>query len=262
MNARPAIAVCAQPPHDPAAQCYANELAAELNLPLIDAAAPGDVELLLTAHAHRLELHVVGGEAELRGGRPILVNLLQVDTRSPAGRRGRQPIARAVGLVARKEAGRSPPRVLDATAGYGEDAWLLASLGCSVIAVERSPIVAALLRDGLRRAAQVAPSIAARIELRLGDSKTLAPLMDEVDVVYLDPMFPGGRKTVERKPMRVLRKLVGADEDADDLLRAALARKVHRVVVKRPLRAAVVAGVTPTVTHKGRAMRYDVYVQP
>lgn len=200
-------------------------------------------------------------QGELAGGHAVSVDLLALDVTSPMGRRVRQPIAKAVGLPARKEAGLGPPTVIDATAGFGDDTWLLASLGCRVIAIERSPIMAALLRDGLRRAAQVQPDIAARIDLRLGDSAQLLAKLHPPDVVYLDPMFPTGRKTLERKPMRVLRTLVGPDDDAQTLFDAARATGVHRIVVKRPLRAPVLTPTTPTTTHKARGLRYDVYIQ-
>jgi 16S rRNA (guanine1516-N2)-methyltransferase len=258
------IAVCPEPGSGVEAARQARELAAELHLPLVEQpqAAGDDVVMLLIAEAERLSLRVVGGDdVQLRGGRAIAVDLLQVDTRSPAGRRTRQPIARAVGLGRRQAGKRTAPMVIDATAGFGEDAWLLASLGCRVMAVERSPIVAALLRDGLRRAADVYPQIAERLELRVGDGRTVVQTVSDADVIYLDPMFPVGRKTVERKAMRVLRLLVGADEDAVALFRAARASDARRVVVKRPLRAAALDGQPPTVTHQGRAMRYDVYVK-
>ena len=44
------------------------------------------------------------------------------------------------------------PTIVDATAGFGKDSLLLASLGCSVALLERSPLVAAMLADGWQRA--------------------------------------------------------------------------------------------------------------
>jgi 16S rRNA (guanine1516-N2)-methyltransferase len=76
-------------------------------------------------------------------------------------------------------------------------------------------------------------------------------------------MFPGGRKTKERKPLRVLRMLAGDDDDAPALLEAALATGVHRVCVKRPLRAPVIENEErpgPDVVYKGKAVRFDVYL--
>ncbi|MEO1926668.1 MAG: class I SAM-dependent methyltransferase, partial [Gammaproteobacteria bacterium] len=57
-----------------------------------------------------------------------------------------QGIAKAIGLNKLKS-----PTVLDTTAGLGKDAFILASLGCTVTLLERSPIIHALLEDGFRR---------------------------------------------------------------------------------------------------------------
>ncbi len=59
----------------------------------------------------------------------------------------KQALARAVGI---KPGIR--PSIIDATAGLGKDGFLLASLGCYVTMIERSPLLAALLSDGLERA--------------------------------------------------------------------------------------------------------------
>ncbi|TBL57379.1 16S rRNA (guanine(1516)-N(2))-methyltransferase, partial [Klebsiella oxytoca] len=62
------------------------------------------------------------------------------------GGRG-EAVAKAVGI--KKD---YLPDVVDATAGLGRDAFVLASIGCNVRMVERHPVVAALLEDGLKRA--------------------------------------------------------------------------------------------------------------
>ena len=45
-------------------------------------------------------------------------------------------------------------RAVDATAGFGEDSLLLAAAGYNVELYEYDPVIAALLRDALRRAAR------------------------------------------------------------------------------------------------------------
>lgn len=104
------------------------------------------------------------------------------------GGRG-QSIAKAVGL---KQG--VMPSVVDGTAGLGRDAFVLASLGCTVTMVERHPVVAALLEDGLRRAyqdAEIGDWMRERMRLFHGSSlEALSKLAQEVDVVYLDPMYP------------------------------------------------------------------------
>jgi 16S rRNA (guanine1516-N2)-methyltransferase len=47
-----------------------------------------------------------------------------------------QDIAKAIGLHKFKN-----PRVIDATAGLGREAFVLASLGCHLTLLERSPII-------------------------------------------------------------------------------------------------------------------------
>ncbi|MEM9883836.1 MAG: class I SAM-dependent methyltransferase [Planctomycetota bacterium] len=220
-----------------------------------DPRAEGDV-------GHRLELRVVEPGHALAGGRGVAADPLALDTDSAAGRSRRSPIHRAFGLH-RRRAGDAPLRVLDATAGLGEDAWLLAAAGGRVTAVERHPVVHALLADGLRRAAERMPDVAARVTLLspADAAAVLAEPPEPFDAVLLDPMFPGAdrRRTLERKPLRVLRMLCGDDADADALLPAALGVARWRVVVKRPKHAPPLAGRPPAAEHAGRGLRFDVY---
>ena len=232
----------------------ADTLARNLNLPRAEAPEDSRFEMVLVPTPHRLELRVIGGDSSLRGGRPILVDLSRIDTRTPAGRRLKQPIAKAVGMHLYKE---TPPIVLEATAGFGHDTWLLASLGCKVVAVERSGLVAALLADGLDRAEP--RQVTQRISLIVGESAAVMKDPPRPEVIWIDPMYPASRKAAQRKSMRVLRRLVGEDKDAADLLRQALLTAKRRVVVKRPLRAAPLGNRPPEASHKGQAVRYDVY---
>jgi 16S rRNA (guanine1516-N2)-methyltransferase len=198
-------------------------------------------------------------------------DLLLLDTTSGPGRSLQAPLLKAVGI---RKGDPYRPVVVDATAGYGQDAWLLASHGCRVIAIERVPQVHAVLRESLDNAARVRSQIAGRIQLIHGNAIDLlrrfadhgeAPGHDEATrpaVICIDPMFPLGRKAAERGAMRALRAVTGADDDAQALLDAALAcggRGIRRVVVKRPRHAEVIGGRQPTVTHRGRAIRVDVY---
>jgi 16S rRNA (guanine1516-N2)-methyltransferase len=81
------------------------------------------------------------------------------------------------------------------------------------------------------------------------------------DVVVLDPMFPErGKSALVKKPMRLFHSLVGTDPDADGLLEWAMAKARRRVVVKRPLHAPALGGLTPSLSYKGKAVRFDVYL--
>ena len=177
------------------------------------------------------------------------------------GGRG-QTIAKAVGL----KSGHNPI-VVDATAGWGRDAFLLASLGCRVTMIERSPVVAALLEDGLRRA-QADPEIGAMVTERLrlvsADAVDWLSHCDmEPDVIYIDPMFPHRTKTAQvKKESFYLQQLLGPATDGDELLEAALnVAGYKRVVVKRPKQAPLLADRKPTHSYMTKNHRFDTYIK-
>ena len=173
------------------------------------------------------------------------------------GGRG-QDIAKAVGL---KHG--FTPNVLDATAGLGRDAFVLATLGCNVTMMERMPIVAALLEDGLERAklSSEVNDIAERMSLIHTSSIENMSLATQPDVIYLDPMYPHREKSAAvKKEMRVFQSLVGEDLHADNLLEPALALAKFRVVVKRPSYAPPLNNIKPATSIKMKKNRFDVYV--
>lgn len=174
-----------------------------------------------------------------------------------------QDIAKAIGV-----SGQYQPSVVDATAGLGRDSFVLATLGCRVMAQERNPLVAALLADGLERGAadEDIAEIIGRISLSFGSShELLQPAgreQDKPDIVYLDPMFDHDPKQTAqvKKDMQAFRDVVGQDTDADQLLALARACARCRVVVKRARKAEPLAGVKPSYAISGKSNRFDVYV--
>lgn len=170
-----------------------------------------------------------------------------------------EAIAKACGLNKRRDL-----TVLDATAGLGRDAFVLASLGASVTLVERNPAVAALLYDGLRRARLINELnwVSQRMQLLHLSAMQALQQHSVVDVVYLDPMFPAREKTaLVKKEMRAFHDVVGSDTDADMLLAPALQLAEKRVVVKRPGYAECLAAQAPTMSVSGKNNRFDVYIK-
>jgi len=171
---------------------------------------------------------------------------------------GGEAIAKACGMQKKRDI-----TVLDATAGLGRDGFVLANLGASVTLVERNPAVAALLFDGLRRAALVPELhwVAERMQLLHLPAERALQAHAAVDVVYLDPMFPPREKSaLVKKEMRAFHDVVGNDVDADALLDPALQLATKRVVVKRPGYADFLAGQKPTMSVTGKNNRFDVYI--
>lgn len=244
----------------------AEALAAQLALPLC---APGDA-------ASGLQLEV--GEvlslrtlAEAKPGKrarksataaPLCIDFASgraAHRRQFGGGRG-QPLARALGLK-----GGLSPRIIDATAGLGRDAFVLATLGCEVTLIERNPLLAALLEDGLRRGREHPDSaeICARMTLVCADAAEYLRDLSapQPGCIYMDPMYPHRDKSAAvKKDMRTLQQLVGPDMDSAELLAAALACTPARVVVKRPRGAPVVDGPAPSAAVESPNTRYDLYV--
>ena len=130
-------------------------------------------------------------------------------------------------------------QVIDCTAGLGVDAFLMAASGCTVTLLERSPVLALLLADGLSRGREgpESQSIVARMALVQTDAiEWLGRLKQPADTIYIDQMFPHRQKSAAVKGgMQLLKKFLGDDGHVADLLAAALATNSRRVVVKRPL---------------------------
>lgn len=194
---------------------------------------------------------------------PLYVDFVEGENRHRrlyGGGKG-QAIARAVGLKKLRN-----PRVADLTAGLGRDAFVLAALGCDVTLVERSPVIHVLLQDGLNRALQSdddnVREIVARMHLVHADSLEWIGTQEEsFDVIMLDPMFPGRRKSaLVRKEMRFFHDIVGSDSDAAGLVDLACTRCRHRVVVKRPARATFLGGHKPSFSIAGKSTRFDIYL--
>jgi 16S rRNA (guanine1516-N2)-methyltransferase len=150
--------------------------------------------------------------------------------------------------------------VIDATAGLGRDAAVLAAAGWQVLLLERQPVLHAMLSDGLRRAG----ALAQRMRLVNADSVdwlTSHPVAAQA--VYLDPMFPEREKSAAvKKDLAWLQQLSPIEETAGEalLLEAALTAAGKRVVVKRPLRAPLLPGRKPSHQLAGKTVRFDVYV--
>jgi 16S rRNA (guanine1516-N2)-methyltransferase len=237
----------------------AKDLARQLNLPFVDFDL-SDYPFLLTVTPKRLELC----ERDVKNSKSIYVDFLapNLNYRIKHGGGNKQSLARAIGIKSGIR-----PTVLDATAGLGVDAFVLASLGCEVVMLERSPIIGALLQDGLDRFKKNSQSKNIKMDLRILQAsdyldKILHAKTKKPDVIYLDPMYPERKKAaLGKKTMRILHELVGVDEDAAEVLALALQCAKKRVVVKRPSYAENLGLLKPDLKFSsGGSCRYDVYL--
>ena len=175
-------------------------------------------------------------------------------------------------VKAAKIKGAQSPTAIDCTAGLGQDSFLLAAAGFTVRMFERDETIAALLEDGLTRAGNnpLISSVVKRMSLDRSDSlqylESLAQSSKQApDVIYLDPMFPARQKSAAvKKKFQLLHVLEKPCDEAEEdaLIRAAFAAGSRKVVIKRPVKGGHLAGIKPSYSITGKAVRYDVLVPP
>ena len=162
--------------------------------------------------------------------------------------------------------GKKTLTIVDATCGWAQDSLALFRMGYQLSCIERSPIMAALIQDGLQRLAQkdwVQNRQLQVPEFMPGNAiDLLANLPEAPDCIYLDPMFPPKRKksAATRKSMAVLRDILGDDLDKQQLFEAAMQAAGKRVVVKGPDDAEPLGG-KPSCSLTSKLLRYDVYLK-
>jgi 16S rRNA (guanine1516-N2)-methyltransferase len=249
--------VCVEPLNQTSIQ-RAEELAAIWNVPL-RANFTGDKGIKVVVS----EIAIGLGFVDKAKGKPYYVDFLTRawKQRLVAGLPKNHIFRRALGHRDH------PLRVIDATAGFGQDAVLALCLGCEVIAVEKSNVVVTVLRNGVMRALREDETVRPKFEnlsVVEADAETFLEQVDAADVVYLDPMFDKPKKSAKSpKEMQLLQELLAplpTVEEEERLFHKAFANAKLRVVVKRPLKAKALVK-TPTHSYKGQSIRFDVYVK-
>lgn len=253
-------------------------LAARLGIPLAEAEAetgetPDESGLRLRLTADRLYL-----EADRQSACCDFTKMLR---RIHPSRLGGEMVVKA----ARIRGAAGPLRVLDGTAGLGEDSFLLAAAGFQVTLIERDPVIYALLADGIRRARaagqdpeaaedpagreareeEALAEAAGRMTAVEGDSiqimRSLAGREDRPDVILLDPMFPERKKSgLVKKKFQLIHQLENPEENERALVEAALTAQPRKIIIKRPAKGPFLGGVKPNHQFIGKTIRYDCLV--
>ena len=170
-----------------------------------------------------------------------------------------QNLAKAVGMKFNKNR-----TIVDATAGLGYDAFILASLGANVTLIERSKTMYNLLQEALTEAQNFGGDISAiikRMDLIYGDSKDILPKLNP-EVILIDTMYKERKKSaLVKNSMRLVREIVGSDPDYLELIDVALNQASNRVVIKLPRYSDENNNYKP-YSHQilGKSIRYDVHM--
>ncbi|MCY4512586.1 MAG: class I SAM-dependent methyltransferase [Bdellovibrionales bacterium] len=162
-----------------------------------------------------------------------------------------QPLRKAIGYKGH------PLKILDITAGWGQDAWLLAKLGCEVTAIEKNELVFMFL-DFLNKNPETGPG---NLNFILDDSLRYLKTIKEKkpDVIYMDPMFQINKKSASGKNLWILQQITrSSPEQTSALFEEALKKSQKRIVVKRGKREKPFRGPL-LCSFSGRAVRFDVF---
>lgn len=242
---------------EPQQQLAAQNLAKQYLLPYIDSSQQEKFSFILILSGKGLTLKNMGQKDWGNLQIDFLKGAIGYRLRHVQGQK--QLLVKAIGSKTHPKAS-----ILDLTAGLGNDGFVFAQLGFSVTLLERSPIIAALLQDGLNRALRYKKYSTSNIELIHSEAKTYLNQIDTgklPDIIYLDPMYPHSNKSaLAKKEMRFLRQIVGDDTDAQALLPLALTYARKRVIVKRARSAPFLSILKPQHSIFGKQLRFDIYL--
>lgn len=156
-------------------------------------------------------------------------------------------------------------QILDATAGWARDSWLLAYRGFQVTLCEKHPALYLLLKQGITHAREepLTATVATRLTVQYGESEALIHAQgSKFDAIYLDPMYPPREKSAKvKKDMQILHELLAEEtNNGDRLLLVAIDSGCPRIVVKRPKNAPFLANLAPHHSLNAPNTRFDIYL--
>ncbi|MDE0092320.1 MAG: class I SAM-dependent methyltransferase [Oligoflexia bacterium] len=151
-----------------------------------------------------------------------------------------------------------PLSILDITAGWAKEAFLMSQLGCQVTAIESNPFVFYLVQESLEYSKVDVNQLRIRLDNSLNYLKSLKNSYHYPDVIFMDPMFEGRKKSLSKKSLRILKEIVGKTTNKQTLFNSALLKAKKRIVVKRhkldkPLQKNALC------SFKGHSICYDVF---
>lgn len=152
--------------------------------------------------------------------------------------------------------------IFDGTAGLLSDSLIFLSLGHNVVACEQSKILFLLVKDACNRAKTNLPFLA-NLKLKQGNSHEVYIYEKDLDVIYLDPMYPKiKRNTLRSGNINLIRSILELEEIKDleeGIVKKFFETDYKKIILKRPIKAQkVCSNINYQV--KGKSTRFDIYI--
>ncbi len=153
--------------------------------------------------------------------------------------------------------------IVDLTAGWGRDSFILATHGQQIIMSEQNPLIYSCLNFLIKIARHdEIDEVYQRLSVVNDNSVNYLSSKDAgfADCLYIDPMFPAHKSSaLPAKDLQILQILTN-NLDIEELFELSLQKAKYRVVVKRPIHAKTLSDKKPDITYKEKTIRFDVYL--
>ena len=155
-----------------------------------------------------------------------------------------------------------PLSIFDGTAGLLSDTLIFLALGHRVIACEQSKILFLLVSDALERA-RGQLSFIENLKFLNGNSSECFKDHQNVDVIYLDPMYPELKKNILRSGniavIKDILKIEMIKDYGDNIFFEFKKNDYKKIVLKRPIKSDLLDNKF-NYQIKGKSTRFDVYI--
>ena len=151
--------------------------------------------------------------------------------------------------------------IFDGTAGFLSDALIFLALGHKVIACEQSKVLFLLLSDAINRA-KIKLNFLDNLNLIHGNALDVYKIIQNIDVIYLDPMYPRKKNALRSGGMSDIKnilKLENIDNLGDQIFFDLKNNKFKKIVLKRPIKSKIIDD-SLNYQVKGKSTRFDVYI--
>lgn len=153
--------------------------------------------------------------------------------------------------------------VVDLTAGWGKDSFILASQGQQVCMIEQNLLIFKCIDYLLTIARQDrSNAVFDRLDILHQNSYEYLQGLQDVkpDCLYIDPMFPSHKSgALPAKDLQIL-QLLTENQNMPEVFELALQKARFRVVVKRPLHGPTLNERKADIVYKEKTIRFDVYL--